>query len=146
MADGSAGAAQNGFRVRCQIWHQIFSIPRQTKTLSDKHHARADPNPGARCKQSRGLPRLRQRLFPIGNNPRSAQTLRALSGNRPIAARLISAIPKLASLDIERSGAYPDYSALGVIHPNGRLEDKPWGVREFSILDADGNLITFQQT
>jgi catechol 2,3-dioxygenase-like lactoylglutathione lyase family enzyme len=111
--------------------------------------------------------------------------------------RLIAAIPKLASLDIERSlafmqklgftrhGNHPDYgiaerdgvqvhfwlcddpripnetgcrmevegidtlfqaySALGVIHPNGSLADQPWGVREFSILDPDGNLLTFQQ-
>ena len=114
-----------------------------------------------------------------------------------MAPRLKVGIPKLASLDIERSlaffqrlgfercGAYPDYgivrrdgvelhfwlcsdagvpkvtgcriavegidelyeefSAQGVIHPNGTLSDKPWGVREFSILDADGNLLTFQQ-
>lgn len=112
-------------------------------------------------------------------------------------ARLIAAIPKLASLDIERSlaffeglgfirsGAYPDYgiverdgvqihfwlcqdariptetacriavedikqlfeaySERGVIHPNGSLAVKPWGVWEFSVLDPDGNLITFQQ-
>ena len=111
--------------------------------------------------------------------------------------RLVAAIPKLASLDIERSldfyeglgfrrgGAWPDYgiverdgvqlhvwlcadpripsetacrivvtgiddlhaqyAARGVIHPNGALADKPWGVREFSILDPDGNLVTFQQ-
>jgi catechol 2,3-dioxygenase-like lactoylglutathione lyase family enzyme len=115
-----------------------------------------------------------------------------------MAPRLVSAIPKLASLDIERSlvfferlgfrrsGDYADYgiiqrdgaqlhlwlctdpripretacrivveeidalfdefSAQGVIHPNGQLETKPWGVREFSILDADGNLLTFQQS
>jgi catechol 2,3-dioxygenase-like lactoylglutathione lyase family enzyme len=112
-------------------------------------------------------------------------------------ARLLAAIPKLASLDIERSlafcenlgftrvGAYPDYgmverdgvqihfwlcqdpripaetacriavegieqlfeaySEKGVIHPNGSLAVKPWGVSEFSVLDPDGNLITFQQ-
>jgi catechol 2,3-dioxygenase-like lactoylglutathione lyase family enzyme len=112
-------------------------------------------------------------------------------------ARLLAAIPKLASLDIERSltfferlgfkrrGSHPDYgmierdgvqihlwrcqdpriptetacriavegiehlfeaySKLGVIHPNGSLEAKPWGVSEFSVLDPDGNLITFQQ-
>lgn len=112
-------------------------------------------------------------------------------------ARLIAAIPKLASLNIERtlafferigfkrSGSYPDYgivhrdgaqlhfwlctdpriphetacrievedidalfaemAKLDVIHPNGHLENKPWGVREFSILDIDGNLLTFQQ-
>ncbi|MDM1294576.1 VOC family protein [Sphingobacterium sp. N143] len=32
-----------------------------------------------------------------------------------------------------------------VIHPNGRLETKPWGQREFSILDPDNNLLTFGQ-
>jgi hypothetical protein len=114
-----------------------------------------------------------------------------------MASRLIAAIPKLASLNIERSlaffeglgfsrrGSYPDYgiierdgvqihfwlctdaripketgcrisvegveqifeafSAKGVIHPNGSLALKPWGVWEFSILDPDGNLVTFQQ-
>ena len=112
-------------------------------------------------------------------------------------SRLISAIPKLASLDIEKSLAFferlgfarkfasstygvaerdsvaihfwlcsdpriptetgcrvtvegidelfASYEALKVVHPNGRLEMKPWGVREFSIHDADGNLVTFQQ-
>jgi catechol 2,3-dioxygenase-like lactoylglutathione lyase family enzyme len=32
-----------------------------------------------------------------------------------------------------------------VIHPNGKLENKPWGQREFSILDPDNNLLTFGQ-
>lgn len=111
--------------------------------------------------------------------------------------RLIAAIPKLASLDIEESltfferlgfsrkvarseygvaerdgvaihfwrckdaripletgcritvagidELFETYSRLGVIHPNGQLETKPWGQREFSILDKHGNLITFQQ-
>ncbi len=31
------------------------------------------------------------------------------------------------------------------IHPNGHLTDKPWGQREFSILDPDNNLLTFGQ-
>lgn len=31
------------------------------------------------------------------------------------------------------------------IHPNGPLENKPWGQREFSILDPDHNLLTFGQ-
>ncbi|TXG37284.1 bleomycin resistance protein [Seonamhaeicola maritimus] len=31
------------------------------------------------------------------------------------------------------------------IHPNGKLESKPWGQREFSILDPDNNLLTFGQ-
>ena len=111
--------------------------------------------------------------------------------------RLVAAIPKLASLDVERSLAFFDrlgftrlytsreygvtrrdsvsihfwpcdnpeiprqtgcrisvegvdelfeaYSKLDVIHPNGQLEDKPWGAREFSILDPDGNLVTFYE-
>lgn len=29
------------------------------------------------------------------------------------------------------------------IHPNGNLETKPWGQREFSVLDPDNNLLTF---
>lgn len=32
------------------------------------------------------------------------------------------------------------------IHPNGLLEIKPWGQREFSLLDPDNNLLTFGQT
>ena len=31
------------------------------------------------------------------------------------------------------------------IHPNGPLEIKPWGQKEFSILDPDNNLLTFGQ-
>ncbi|MBT8266649.1 MAG: VOC family protein [Bacteroidia bacterium] len=32
------------------------------------------------------------------------------------------------------------------IHPNGKLETKPWGQREFSVLDPDKNLLTFGQS
>lgn len=32
------------------------------------------------------------------------------------------------------------------IHPSGHLQDKPWGQREFSILDPDNNLLTFGQS
>jgi catechol 2,3-dioxygenase-like lactoylglutathione lyase family enzyme len=31
----------------------------------------------------------------------------------------------------------------GIVHPNAPLEAKPWGAREFAILDVDGNLLTF---
>ena len=30
-------------------------------------------------------------------------------------------------------------------HPNGSLHTKPWGQREFAVLDPDSNLITFGQ-
>ena len=29
------------------------------------------------------------------------------------------------------------------IHPNGKLQNKPWGHKEFSLLDPDNNLLTF---
>ena len=32
------------------------------------------------------------------------------------------------------------------IHPNGNLAMKPWGQKEFSILDPDNNLLTFGQS
>ncbi|OBX27261.1 hypothetical protein LX77_02788 [Gelidibacter algens] len=42
------------------------------------------------------------------------------------------------------------YSALlankTTIHPNGTLQTKPWGQKEFSLLDPDNNLLTFGQS
>lgn len=32
------------------------------------------------------------------------------------------------------------------IHPAGSLQTKPWGQKEFSILDPDNNLLTFGQS
>jgi hypothetical protein len=32
------------------------------------------------------------------------------------------------------------------IHPNAPLERKPWGQKEFFILDPDNNLISFGQS
>lgn len=32
------------------------------------------------------------------------------------------------------------------IHPNGKLQVKPWGQKEFSVLDPDNNLLTFGQS
>ena len=32
------------------------------------------------------------------------------------------------------------------IHPNGKLNFKPWGQKEFSILDPDNNLLTFGES
>lgn len=32
------------------------------------------------------------------------------------------------------------------IHPNGKLQTKPWGQKEFALLDPDSNLLTFGET
>jgi len=33
---------------------------------------------------------------------------------------------------------YREYAAAGIVHPNGHLEAKPWGMREFTALTPDG--------
>lgn len=38
---------------------------------------------------------------------------------------------------------YADCVARAIVHPNAPLADKPWGSREFAIVDPDGNLVTF---
>lgn len=40
---------------------------------------------------------------------------------------------------------YADYQQRGgTVHPNGALEIKPWGTREFSAIDPNGVCVTFQ--
>ena len=34
---------------------------------------------------------------------------------------------------------------LGIVHPNGPLEEKPWGSIEFSVLDPDNACIAFYE-
>ena len=40
---------------------------------------------------------------------------------------------------------FSECTALRIVHPNAPLEAKPWGSKEFSILDPDGNLVTFAE-
>jgi catechol 2,3-dioxygenase-like lactoylglutathione lyase family enzyme len=35
--------------------------------------------------------------------------------------------------------------SLGVVHPNAPLADRPWGTREFAVLDPDNNLLAFYE-
>lgn len=43
-------------------------------------------------------------------------------------------------------GLYQSMQDKGLpIHPNGHLQIKPWGQKEFSMLDPDNNLLTFGQ-
>jgi len=46
--------------------------------------------------------------------------------------------------DIE--SLYQQYQTDGVeIHPNAKMDNKPWGQREFAIVDPNGTLLTFGQ-
>jgi len=38
---------------------------------------------------------------------------------------------------------YAEYKQHSIIHPNGDLETKPWEMRQFSILDNNGNIFHF---
>jgi len=39
---------------------------------------------------------------------------------------------------------YAEYKPLGIIHPvGGDLQEMPWGMKQFSILDNNGNIIHF---
>jgi hypothetical protein len=38
---------------------------------------------------------------------------------------------------------YQAYKQFNIIHPQGHLETKSWGMKEFAIIDNSGNLIRF---
>jgi catechol 2,3-dioxygenase-like lactoylglutathione lyase family enzyme len=52
------------------------------------------------------------------------------------------------SCRIEVSGIealYERCKSRSAVHPNAPLGEKPWGTREFGILDPDGNLVMFYE-
>jgi hypothetical protein len=49
----------------------------------------------------------------------------------------------LNKLGFQRYGSADYEGYLTSIHPAGHLQTKPWGQKEFSILDPDNNLLTF---
>lgn len=38
---------------------------------------------------------------------------------------------------------YREYQEKNVLHPKGTLTEKPWGTKEFVVLDDSGNCLTF---
>jgi len=51
---------------------------------------------------------------------------------------------RLAVVGIE--AMYAEYQRRGgQVHPNGRLQTKPWGTKEFSAIDPNGVCLTFQE-
>jgi len=41
---------------------------------------------------------------------------------------------------------YAEYQQRGgKVHPNGALQTKPWGSREFAAIDPNGVCVTFQE-
>ena len=57
-------------------------------------------------------------------------------------------IPKATGCRVQVKGIDGLYQhCLGhdIVHPNAALASKPWGSKEFAILDPDGNLVTFHE-
>ena len=53
-----------------------------------------------------------------------------------------------SSCRINMSGVdalYAQCRDLNVVHTKGELEEKPWGFREFSVVDPSGNVIVFAE-
>jgi len=42
-------------------------------------------------------------------------------------------------------GLHAKCASNAIVHPNAPLTGKPWGTKEFAILDPDGNLVTFYE-
>jgi hypothetical protein len=42
-------------------------------------------------------------------------------------------------------GLYAECASRAIVHPNAPLDTRPWGTKEFAILDPDGNLVTFYE-
>ncbi|KQC01529.1 VOC family protein [Pedobacter sp. Hv1] len=58
------------------------------------------------------------------------------------------AIPKATGCYVNVTAVdelFAEYKAKGVIHPEGELKDMEWEMRQFSILDNNGNIIHFGQ-
>jgi hypothetical protein len=55
-------------------------------------------------------------------------------------------IPRNTGCYLRVSGVetlYAECRLLDCVHPHGTIEDKPWGMRQFSILDNSGNILHF---
>lgn len=71
---------------------------------------------------------------------------RKRSGSSPVVSGAESFIAGTASCRVGVEGVdelHGRIQPLGVLHPNAQLGDRPWGTREFGVLDPDNNLLTF---
>jgi catechol 2,3-dioxygenase-like lactoylglutathione lyase family enzyme len=68
------------------------------------------------------------------------------AGGAPVVSGAESFLAGTASCRFEVEGVDELYRALeglGILHKHGALADKPFGTREFHVVDPDNNLVTF---
>ncbi|AJY75780.1 bleomycin resistance protein [Paenibacillus beijingensis] len=76
----------------------------------------------------------------------SDESWRARTASSPVVSGAESFIAGTASCQIGVEGVdelYHEIEPMGILHPRAKLSDRPWGVRDFGVLDPDNNLITF---
>lgn len=74
------------------------------------------------------------------------ESWRTRSNSSPVISGAESFIAGTASCRIEVEGVdemYHRIQPLGILHPNAKLSDQWWGVRDFAVSDPDNNLIAF---
>jgi catechol 2,3-dioxygenase-like lactoylglutathione lyase family enzyme len=72
----------------------------------------------------------------------------SLDADKPVSSGTESFIAGTASCRIAVTGIEELFAACRaheIVHPNGALAERPWGAREFTVLDPDGNGVTFFQ-
>ncbi len=98
--------------------------------------------------QERGFAIVRRDSVEIHIWAANDETWRNRSGSSPVVSGAESFIAGTASCRVQLEDVDALHRMLhprGVMHPNGQLEDKQWGTREFAVRDLDNNLITFYE-
>jgi catechol 2,3-dioxygenase-like lactoylglutathione lyase family enzyme len=96
--------------------------------------------------QQQGFVKLQRDVVEIHLWVANDEAWRTRTGECPVVSGAESFIAGTHSCRIGIEGVDELYSIVepqGIVHPNGRIENMPWGTREFGVLDPDGNLITF---
>ena len=74
------------------------------------------------------------------------QTWRSRTGTPPVVSGAETFLAGTASCRVAVKAIDELYASLvsaGILHPHAPLATRPWGAREFGVLDPDRNLITF---
>ena len=78
---------------------------------------------------------------------REGATLHLAAMTDPALARIVGDQTMVRLLVEDIDALYAEYMQRGgVVHPNGALQTKPWGTREFASIDPNGVCVTFLAT
>ncbi|MGH9847096.1 MAG: bleomycin resistance protein [Blastocatellia bacterium] len=96
--------------------------------------------------QNKGFVKLQRDAVEIHLWVANDESWRNRQATEPVVSGAESFIAGTHSCRIGMEGVdelYRVVQPLGIVHPNGAIEDMPWGTREFGITDPDNNLVTF---